>query len=176
MKPSRRRRSRGQSRRLRAGRTPPPERRAELVRAVGDGIRARRLELAAWIVVETGKSWRGADADVCEAIDFCHYYAAEMLRLAQPVRLGKIPGETQPHVLQTAGSGGGDFAVELPAGDHVRHGDGGGSDREHRGAKARGAIQRGGGKVHGSHPGCRHPPGRGAVSARLRGERGGICS
>ena len=32
-------------------------------------------------VIETAKPWREADADVAEAIDFCGYYAAEMLKL-----------------------------------------------------------------------------------------------
>ena len=52
------------------------DRRAEFLRRAADGMRNRRFELAAWIVVECGKGWREADADVCEAIDFCEYYAA----------------------------------------------------------------------------------------------------
>ena len=43
----------------------------------------RRFELAAWEVYESGKPWREADADVAEAIDFCEYYAREMLRLGR---------------------------------------------------------------------------------------------
>ena len=39
-------------------------------------MRRRRFELAAWEVHESAKPWREADADVCEAIDFCEYYAA----------------------------------------------------------------------------------------------------
>src|SRR3712207_7129740 len=38
------------------------------------------------------RSWREADADVAEAIDFCEYYGREMLRLAQPHRRD-VPGE-----------------------------------------------------------------------------------
>ena len=45
------------------------------------GMRARRFELAALEVLEAGKPWREADADVCEAIDFCEYYGREMLPL-----------------------------------------------------------------------------------------------
>ena len=41
-----------------------------------ESMRRRRFELAAWEVLECGKPWREADADVCEAIDFCEYYAA----------------------------------------------------------------------------------------------------
>jgi RHH-type proline utilization regulon transcriptional repressor/proline dehydrogenase/delta 1-pyrroline-5-carboxylate dehydrogenase len=47
-------------------------------------LRRRRFELAAWQVYECGKQWREADADVAESIDYCAYYAREMLRLAVP--------------------------------------------------------------------------------------------
>jgi RHH-type proline utilization regulon transcriptional repressor/proline dehydrogenase/delta 1-pyrroline-5-carboxylate dehydrogenase len=47
-------------------------------------MRRRRFELAAWQVYECGKQWREADADVAETIDYCDYYAQEMLRLAIP--------------------------------------------------------------------------------------------
>jgi RHH-type proline utilization regulon transcriptional repressor/proline dehydrogenase/delta 1-pyrroline-5-carboxylate dehydrogenase len=56
-------------------------------------MRAQRFELAAWEVFECGKPWREADADVAEAIDFCEFYAREMIRLAQP-RRRDVPGET----------------------------------------------------------------------------------
>ena len=73
--------------------TTPPKARAELLMKAAAIMRRRRAELAAWMVFEVGKVWREADADVCEAIDFCDYYAREMLRLATPQRLGKVPGE-----------------------------------------------------------------------------------
>lgn len=71
----------------------PAEQRAKIVANVGQQMRDRRDELAAWMVFESGKTWREADADVCEAIDFCDYYAREMLALSQPQRLGTLPGE-----------------------------------------------------------------------------------
>ena len=52
-----------------------------------------RDELAALQVYEVGKNWSEAGADVCEAIDFLEYYGREMLRLATPQRMGKVPGE-----------------------------------------------------------------------------------
>ena len=58
---------------------------AVLDRAAGV-MRRRRWELAAWIILETGKPWREADGDVAEAIDFCAYYAQEMRTLASPQR------------------------------------------------------------------------------------------
>ena len=58
-------------------------------------MRARRFELAAWEVYECGKPWREADADVAEAIDFCEFYAREMLRLAEP-RTATCPARRTP--------------------------------------------------------------------------------
>lgn len=69
------------------------DQRAKHLFKVADLMRAQRDELAAWMVFEVGKTWREADADVCEAIDFCDFYAREMLRLAKPKRLGRVPGE-----------------------------------------------------------------------------------
>ncbi|MBX7145146.1 MAG: L-glutamate gamma-semialdehyde dehydrogenase [Oligoflexia bacterium] len=69
------------------------ERRAELCKKVGENLRRDRLFLAGLIVREAGKNWREADKDVCEAIDFCDFYAEEMLRLG-PVKLTEdVPGE-----------------------------------------------------------------------------------
>src|SRR5258708_3905381 len=56
-------------------------------------MRRRRFELAAWEVYECGKPWREADGDVAEAIDFCEFYAREMIRLAEG-RRRDVPGET----------------------------------------------------------------------------------
>jgi RHH-type proline utilization regulon transcriptional repressor/proline dehydrogenase/delta 1-pyrroline-5-carboxylate dehydrogenase len=50
------------------------------------------LDLAAWEVLECGKQWREADADVAEAIDFCEYYGRGMLELSAPRRRA-LPGE-----------------------------------------------------------------------------------
>lgn len=72
--------------------TPAIERAAYLRRA-GELMSARRAELSAWIVLEVGKPLRQADAEVSEAIDFCHYYADEMERLDRGVA-ADLPGET----------------------------------------------------------------------------------
>lgn len=76
-----------------AWRATAPARRAEVLRSAAAAMRHRREELAAWEVFEVGKSWREADADVAEAIDFCEFYAGEMVRLGRPKRLGHEPGE-----------------------------------------------------------------------------------
>jgi RHH-type proline utilization regulon transcriptional repressor/proline dehydrogenase/delta 1-pyrroline-5-carboxylate dehydrogenase len=44
-------------------------------------------------VYECGKPWAEADADVAEAIDFCEFYAREMIRLSQ-ARHRDVAGET----------------------------------------------------------------------------------
>jgi 1-pyrroline-5-carboxylate dehydrogenase len=56
-------------------------------------LRARKLEFDAWLVYEAGKTWVEAEADVSEAIDFCEYYAREMLRLDGPHPVVQLPGE-----------------------------------------------------------------------------------
>ena len=61
--------------------TPANARIQMLVRAA-EIIRRRKIEFDAWLVYEAGKTWPEAEADVAEAIDFCEYYAREMLRLA----------------------------------------------------------------------------------------------
>ena len=65
---------------------------AVLVRAAAI-MRQRRDELSAVMIKEAGKTWREADADTCEAIDFCEYYARQAVRLFARQRLGKFIGE-----------------------------------------------------------------------------------
>ena len=59
------------------------EQRAAVLFGAAAELRPRRPELAALEVHEAGKPWAEADADVCEAIDFCEYYGREMLRLSE---------------------------------------------------------------------------------------------
>jgi len=56
-------------------------------------MKRRKMELAATMVLEVGKNWLEAIADVAEAIDFLEFYAREMLRLDQPHPLTPYPGE-----------------------------------------------------------------------------------
>ncbi len=71
---------------------PAADRAGVLIRAASI-LRERRFELAAWEVFECAKPWREADADVAEAIDFCEFYARQMIRLGSPDRRD-VPGET----------------------------------------------------------------------------------
>jgi 1-pyrroline-5-carboxylate dehydrogenase len=68
-------------------------------------IRERKLEFDAWLVTEAGKTWPEADADVCEAIDFCEYYARQMQKLAHPGELVQMPGERDEMVYLPLGAG-----------------------------------------------------------------------
>ena len=72
--------------------TPVEERVQYLVKAA-ELMRQRKYELCAWIIYEVSKSWAEADADVAEAIDFCEFYAREMLRLDNPPPVHQMPGE-----------------------------------------------------------------------------------
>jgi len=71
----------------------PPETRASILFRAAELFRERKFEFDAWLVYEAGKTWPEADADVSEAIDFCEYYARQMLRLAKPDPLVQLPGE-----------------------------------------------------------------------------------
>ena len=64
------------------------ETRISLLLRTAEVLRSRRMDLAAAEVFETGKSWTEADADVCEAIDFCVWYA----RMASRLKESDLPG------------------------------------------------------------------------------------
>ncbi len=71
----------------------PPEERAALLFRVAAMLRERRHYFSAWMVHEVAKTWAEADGDTAEAIDFCEFYAREMLRYAGPQPIVKIEGE-----------------------------------------------------------------------------------
>ena len=73
-------------------RVPGPARARYLYKAAAV-MRRRKFELSAWEVLEAGKTWAEADADVAEAIDFLEYYGRSMERLSRPVELTPLPGE-----------------------------------------------------------------------------------
>jgi len=68
------------------------QRRVEFLRRAAEAMRQRLFELAAWEVYECGKGWREATNDVCEAIDFCQYYADGAAALMGP-QGADVPGE-----------------------------------------------------------------------------------
>src|SRR5918993_549734 len=70
-----------------------PQQRADLLFRVASLWRERRHYFSAWMVHEVAKTWPEADGDTAEAIDFCDFYAREMLRYAAPQPLVKTAGE-----------------------------------------------------------------------------------
>ena len=71
---------------------PPDERANVLLRAAGI-LRRRRHEMSAAMVLEVGKSWAEADGDTAEAIDFCEFYAREMIRYGDRQPITPLPDE-----------------------------------------------------------------------------------
>ncbi|TMF13533.1 MAG: aldehyde dehydrogenase family protein [Chloroflexi bacterium] len=71
----------------------PAYERAEILDRAADLVERSRFDLAATMVFESAKSWHEADGDVCEAIDYLRYYAAEGERLSEPRPMGDVPGE-----------------------------------------------------------------------------------
>jgi len=74
-------------------RNTPAHQRADLLFRTATLMRQRKHEMSAWMVYEVGKTWAEADGDTAEAIDFCEFYAREMLRYAEGQPLVKIEGE-----------------------------------------------------------------------------------
>ena len=52
-----------------------------------------RFKLMALEVHEAGKGWVEADGDITEAIDFCRYYAENIVEFDKPQKIGYVPGE-----------------------------------------------------------------------------------
>jgi 1-pyrroline-5-carboxylate dehydrogenase len=78
-----------------------PGTRADILFKAADLMRRRRHELNATLVLEAGKSW----ADTAEAIDFCAFYAHEVLRYAQDQPLTPVKGERNRLTYQPLGVG-----------------------------------------------------------------------
>jgi 1-pyrroline-5-carboxylate dehydrogenase len=70
-----------------------PEVRARYLLKAAALLKRRKAEFTALMVLEVGKSWAEADADVAEAIDFCEFYAREMIRYGREQPLTALPGE-----------------------------------------------------------------------------------
>jgi RHH-type transcriptional regulator, proline utilization regulon repressor / proline dehydrogenase / delta 1-pyrroline-5-carboxylate dehydrogenase len=73
-----------------------------LVKAA-DLMRDRRDEMCGVVMREAGKTWREADGEVCEAIDFCEYYARMAPQLYTYERLGEFIGELDQQFYQPRG-------------------------------------------------------------------------
>jgi RHH-type proline utilization regulon transcriptional repressor/proline dehydrogenase/delta 1-pyrroline-5-carboxylate dehydrogenase len=82
----------------------PARERAQWLRKIAAELSRQRFDFAAWEILEAGKNWHEADADVCEAIDFLNYYAEQAERLGHNAIL-EIPGEHNASGFRARGVG-----------------------------------------------------------------------
>ncbi len=71
----------------------PADERANVLLRAAAILRRRRHEMNAAMVFEVGKNWGEADGDTAEAIDFCEFYAREMIRYGDRQPITPFPGE-----------------------------------------------------------------------------------
>jgi RHH-type proline utilization regulon transcriptional repressor/proline dehydrogenase/delta 1-pyrroline-5-carboxylate dehydrogenase len=83
----------------------PADERAALLEKLASLIRRDKAAFCALEILEAGKNWTEADADVAEAIDFCNFYAAEMRVLGRPQRTQHVAGETNLQSWRARGVG-----------------------------------------------------------------------
>ncbi len=72
----------------------PAAERAAILEKIADLLRRDKADLCALEILEAGKNWPEADADVAEAIDFCNFYAAIIRDLGRPKRTQMVAGES----------------------------------------------------------------------------------
>ncbi|HVM50040.1 MAG TPA: proline dehydrogenase family protein [Candidatus Acidoferrum sp.] len=72
----------------------PAEARASSLEKLATLLHRDKPALAALEILEAGKNWTEADADVAEAIDFCNFYARVMRALGRPQLTQAVAGET----------------------------------------------------------------------------------
>jgi len=77
--------------------------RASILLAAAARVRAQRDLLSGIMIREAGKIWREADADVCEAIDFCEYYARQAAACLAPQQMGRFVAEANERWHQPRG-------------------------------------------------------------------------
>src|SRR3954469_5906352 len=83
----------------------PMEDRVRMLVRTAKILRDRKFEFDAWLVLEAGKTWPEAEAEVAEAIDFCEYYARQALKLANPEPVVQLSGERGEMVYLPLGVG-----------------------------------------------------------------------
>jgi len=82
-----------------------PKARASVLFKAAKGIRERRYEINAWMILEAGKNYWEADADVCEAVDFLEFYGREALRYSENQPSTFHPGEKNSYFYIPLGVG-----------------------------------------------------------------------
>jgi RHH-type proline utilization regulon transcriptional repressor/proline dehydrogenase/delta 1-pyrroline-5-carboxylate dehydrogenase len=81
----------------------PAAMRVQLCRRAAELMLVKREQLAALEVLEVGKNWREADADVAEAIDYLRYYAMHMEALDGLKPTICFPGEPNHLIFEPRG-------------------------------------------------------------------------
>ena len=71
----------------------PPQKRMACVQKLALLMKKQEFELAGIQVLEVGKTWSEAHADVAEAIDFCSYYALTYEELIKEKKTAEVSGE-----------------------------------------------------------------------------------
>ena len=72
----------------------PADNRAAVLEKLAMLLRRDKASLCALEILEAGKNWTEADADVAEAIDFCNFYASVMRELGRPHQTQAVAGES----------------------------------------------------------------------------------
>ncbi len=75
----------------------PVEARAKILLSAAEIIRKEKFELAVLEILEASKTWREADADVAEAIDFLEYYARLAVELMPFAPTEKLAAESNEY-------------------------------------------------------------------------------
>ncbi len=81
----------------------PVTKRANVLFRAAELLQRDRASMTAVIVLEAGKNWIEADADVAEAIDFLNYYALEAEKLFTVRRMGSFDGESNRYFYEPRG-------------------------------------------------------------------------
>jgi 1-pyrroline-5-carboxylate dehydrogenase len=81
------------------------EDRVQMLLRAAQILRSRKPEFNAWLSLEAGKTWPEAEAETCEAIDFCEYYARQILRFLPAETPVQMPGEKDMLVYLPLGVG-----------------------------------------------------------------------
>lgn len=69
------------------------EDRVRMLLRAAEILRNRKFEFNAWLAFEAGKTWPEAEAETAEAIDFCEFYARQMLEFLPKPAPVQMPGE-----------------------------------------------------------------------------------
>ena len=127
----------------------PRDRAAVLFRAA-ELMRGEAVELAALMMLESGKTRREAGADVDEAVDFLRVLRSRDAATVETATHGACPRRAQRLLLSAARGGAGDRAVELPARDPHRD--------DQRGPRGRRPGHHEAGRPHAAHRGAAGAP------------------